>query len=371
MHADVAAAIGDSLTPRPQETDADNSHRLCEADLARFDMLEAMLDEEIAAAQAGGGHGGGASVLGGSTLSRAGSVLGEPMVAGMHAAALDFAAAAGAGFAGEGMEGSAALQRPPAQEVMGARRDAGRTSWYRPRHIRMGSSRSIEAVIAGEDSGEEEEDDEGVEMESVAGIGCDVFERGLGEDMEAFRAAYERAALEGDRESGEGGARSCAAMGPGPARVLHEGRDPGKRRERQVTYPVGRILRLLPAEALLRSAGDSVAAGSVRAVLQRAASSGSAGVRQADGPSRSSEVARGRSIDAGELRPLLGNREGGAGDVVVPPAPAYVVMDHVPQTAFRRIKLCRTMLSDHYLRRYLAAMSAAVEYCQARVREAG
>lgn len=41
-------------------------------------------------------------------------------------------------------------------------------------------------------------------------------------------------------------------------------------------------------------------------------------------------------------------------------APAHVMIEHIPVTAYNRVILCSSMLSDHFLPRYMAALASVI-----------
>lgn len=47
--------------------------------------------------------------------------------------------------------------------------------------------------------------------------------------------------------------------------------------------------------------------------------------------------------------------------IPAPPPPAYVLLENVPQTAYGRIRLCNTMVHDHYIPNYLIALESAMQ----------
>lgn len=407
------------------------SHLLQETDLERFKLLEAMLDEEEEARYTAAAAST-PTVAQASQLAQA--VLGEPTVAGMHAAALDFSTALhphpvdGSSAAASPLASTAAMHTAP---WPGARNSHANVA---PVSAHMHSPNDTH-------QDEESEEDEDVVIQEGGsltlgekrtslgtlrgGVHSDVFERGLSEDIVAYRRACERAELERrgaqpPRKStgaqGTNGASSEAGSSPpigGAARSDDSGDegvpDVGEVGTGRYTklYPVGRVIHVIPVELLGPVARNSETDGGTRASEGEGNeamlwwSSRGTGAKGGDGkgiatplhtrsptgtpmagsprttaysrrPSTDSVGARvGGDTDV-DRKPLLPARvTTGAPSVrrlsessrpTLPDAPnwdlqgpTHVLLDDIPVDAYDKINLCRTMLADHLLWRYLAA----------------
>jgi hypothetical protein len=375
--AGTAQAAGRGQAPEAQsEATADPSHALREADVERFDILEAMLDREALD-----------KALPRAPDRLAAAMLDDSAIAGMHAAAIDL---------------SAAVRRP------------GGVS---PR------SHTREMAFARPDAGSADADDMGDEPEPH--LRPQDFERGLADSYDAYHRACEMDRREMERTSSSGQERQSSTGGqsaqgaperpdvaspawlpplPLPLRVStgaqqQPGSAPpggardgsGAQRERawfadapvasgpgaseqqvREMYPAGRILHLLPAEMLpegawerARGAGgasvpqapdawghrDPLRAGLEvgAAVVQGMAAEIDESTAPIDAGRPPRDQAAGHDIDTEAGMPVSG--------VAAPPS-KYVLVDWVPQEAYGRIALCQTMLADHFLRKYIAAMDS-------------
>jgi hypothetical protein len=351
-----------------EQLTSDPSHALQESDLERFDMLEAMLNDEER----------GVTLRHSRVPERlAASVLDERAIAGIHAAAIDL---------------TAAMRAPGSSSAV------GRLS--RPPSVGMLTGQSPSARRAGPD-----EEDEDVRVDPH--LGAQDYEKGLVESYDAYSRACEQDRTEMDhaqRLKGSvlqgpqrlhGGCRSDtqrsqgargAAESPGSERTAH-GEAAGdllqgargsvnvntgahnldkvtSSEQRDELYPAGRILHLLPFEMLPGPTAQEVKA----CCTALPCSPADAPTRVSDCVPASlpveSDCAREQDMHEREVGGLLeqvGVEEGvPVGGVAAPPCTLFLV-DHVPQQAYYRIALCETMLADHFLSKYIASMDAVIE----------
>jgi hypothetical protein len=321
------------------------NHGLEDADVERFGVLEAMLDQEGFASRHTSGHD-----------QMALRVLDSRAIAGMHAAAVDLSAA----------------MRPPATS--------------------RGTSTTGRGVSPPRGTLLEDDGDEGVENEAID------YDRGLVESLEAYQEACERNWKELDSTKVPslgsspvlqspkrpiGGSTRSPGTAPGvrPERVpslngvvgigsCDAGPDTWARDE---LYPVGRIIHLVPMSWLhLNSEVVSVSDGERPASLsgkdvgaafeceQARSDGGGVLVNQGDaarefiGPRKQNRLSRVGEDIADE--PVADVPVGG----VARGPPTRMAVDCVPQQAYSRVSLCKTMLADHYLSQYIESMDAVI-----------
>lgn len=279
------------------------------------------------------------------------------------------------------------------------------------------------------------------------GIHSDVFERGLSEDIVAYRKACENAEHERRRVNGASSAgRDWAAGGVEGGSAVEwssevaggaspgDGEEVGDEAVQAVgevgsgrytkLYPIGRVMHIMPvellgpADALRRASLD--AEGAARLVETEGSggegwwwwSGRGTGVKGGDGKgissprsshsprrvgspvSTSPRVAsyKGAAEGAGERlvevetdkQPLIPVQrvEGASSSRLasdsawpilretssgVPQGPTHVLIDDIPVERYKKISLCRTMLWDHLLWRYLAAWDCVVADWEAKL----
>ena len=363
----------------------DGSHALGEEDLERFGLLEAMLNQEAFD-----------GVRTHAPQQLASAMLDDTAIASMHATAIDLSAALRSAGAHPG--GPRAVRMPVHNAAAPCGYDASPTDMLRP----SGSNAA-----------------DGADESSEPHLKPQDFERGLADSYDAYRRACEHDRREMERSSTSGGRRSPSTQ-PGhdvhandcasseraneanarrhspESQDLHRGRrenqqqevdaghdgeppwtqSPGQQQagaesgdlQRDELYPAGRILHLLPVDLLpdglpasahsrQGSAGKDETTSLLGEDHSRMHAASAAAGRWADASDGYGSSAPQQAHDKAQRNADGGNASVPVGGVAAPP-PAYIAVDEVPQEAYNRIALCQTMLADHFLSKYIAAMDA-------------
>lgn len=162
-----------------------------------------------------------------------------------------------------------------------------------------------------------------------------------------------RAAIELDGELGEGGLSDplLAAL----EEDIHTSRLIPVEKQKRLLYPVGRILHFFPHSVALHNPYTSSDLGDSPAEQPGAAATAQ---RQQSSDSSSTQPAQAFGADTASMR--CGGGGGGPGAakvVIVEPSVLFEVHEN---EAYARIKLCKTMVTDHLIPAYLLALDSVV-----------